>query len=88
MGLKIKFEDKGAPQAKVRPGIKLFRTQDGKRLVNEGDKEAYSLYCNAGTEVPAEEFSRLLENSDVEEISEQEPESKGEEKTGGRRKKD
>lgn len=45
---------------KVRPGRRLWLTRDG-RLVEDGDPEAYSLYCTATGEVPTAEYNRLTD---------------------------
>lgn len=53
---------KGKSGSKVTPGIRLWKTADGK-LVNEGDPDAVSLYCSAFASVPAKEFDALVKAS-------------------------
>lgn len=45
---------------KVRPGKRLYMTADRTRLVPQGDPEARTLYCTETSEVPADEFDRLM----------------------------
>lgn len=65
MGLKIDFENKARHGHFCKPGVRLYLTPDGKRLVEADDPEARTLYCTEHKEVPLEEFERLLENSRV-----------------------
>lgn len=58
MALKVETENKQAG-ARVIPGKRLWKTKDGKRLVEDGDPEAYSLYCTSEGAVPKAEYEKL-----------------------------
>lgn len=60
--LKVKPLDKSAGgPANVEPGKRLWLTKDGKRLVEDGDPTAATLYCpGAGHRVPRQEYEKLV----------------------------
>lgn len=64
MALKLNLENKDQDRRHfVRPGVRLFLTADGQRLVNADNPEARTLYCTEHKEVPRAQFERLLENT-------------------------
>ena len=53
---KLKAEVSGAL---VRPNQRMWLTEDGKKLVPQGHKDAATLYCNGNNSVPLDEFESL-----------------------------
>lgn len=58
MALKVTYINEQAPQPRITVNERLYRTRDG-RLVLEGHPDAAFLFCAPGTEVDAAEFERL-----------------------------
>jgi hypothetical protein len=59
-GLQTIRDQKGQDDmAKHKVDRRLYLTADGKRVVEEGDKDAVSLYASAGKEIPMAEAERF-----------------------------
>lgn len=81
MASKVEAENKQQQSgSRVIPGVRLYKTRDGRRLVELGHRDAYELFCTEHGAVDRKELAALggaPESKGDEPEPEPEPESEG-----------